>query len=105
MGSRPLWTNRAKCRNIMKKHEEAIHDCDSALSINPKCSKSIEQKGNAFLSLGRFDEARECFESLRPLGESVLADTCLKKLYAVQERVENYSKIDLKSKCAYLLHI
>ena len=85
MGSRLLWTNRAKCRNVMGKYEEAISDCDSALSINPKCSKTIEQKGNAFLRLGRFDEARTSFESLRPLGEGALADTCLKKLDDIQE--------------------
>ena len=87
MGSRPLWTNRAKCRNTMKKYEEAISDCDSALSLNPKCSETIEQKGNAFLGLGRFDEAKSCFESLRLLGESALADTCLKKLHNIQGRV------------------
>ena len=84
MGSRLLWTNRAKCRNVMKKYEEALSDCDSALSINPKCTKTIEQKGNAFLRLGRFDEARNCFESLCPLGEGALADTCLKKLDYIQ---------------------
>ena len=85
MGSRPLWTNRAKCRNTMKKYDEAISDCNSALSINSKCSKTIEQKGNAFLGLGRFDEARTCFQSLRSLGEYALADTCLKKLESIQE--------------------
>ena len=90
MGSRLLWTNRAKCRNVMGKYEEAISDCESALSINPKCSKTIEQKGNAFLRLGRFDEARICLESLRPLGEGALADTCLKKLDDIQEKAETF---------------
>ena len=85
MGSRPLWTNRAKCRNTMKKYDEAISDCDKALSINSKCCKTIEQKGNALLGLGRFDEARTCFESLRSLGENALADTRLKKLESIQE--------------------
>ena len=76
----------------MKKHEEAISDCDSALSINPKCSKTIEQKGNALMRLGRFEEARTSFESLRPLGESALADTCLKKLDDVQEKAGTVQK-------------
>ena len=88
MGSRILWTNRAKCRNVMKNYEEAISDCDSALLINPKCSKTIEQKGNALMRLGRFDDSRTCFESLRPLGESALADTCIKKLDDIQEKAE-----------------
>ena len=72
----------------MGKYEEAISDCDSALSINPKCSKTIEQKGKALMKLGRFEEARTCFESLRTLGESALADTCIKKLNGIQEKAE-----------------
>ena len=40
LDSRPLWTNRAICRNTMKKHEDALADCMSALSIDPKCSKA-----------------------------------------------------------------
>ena len=69
----------------MKKHEEAISDCDSALSIDPKCTKTITQKGNALLSLGRFDEAKECYESLRSLGEDTSVDSLLKKLNDIQE--------------------
>ena len=88
MKSRPLWTNRAICRNAMKKHEEAISDCNSALSIYSKCTKSISQKGNALLALGLFDEAKVCYESLRPLGEGRLAESYLKKLHNAQERVE-----------------
>ena len=42
--SRPLWTNRAICRNMMKKHEDALTDCLSALSIDSKCKKAGFQK-------------------------------------------------------------
>lgn len=89
MTSRPFWTNRAICRNAMKKHEEAISDCNLALSINSKCTKSISQKGNALLALGLFDEAKVCYESLCSLGEGRLAEIYLKKLHNAQERVEN----------------
>ena len=51
MGSRPLWTNLAACRNLMKKYEDAISDCDTALSIDPKCSRSIIEKGIALMGL------------------------------------------------------
>ena len=78
-GSRPLWTNRAICRNRMEDFENALLDCDTALKIDPKCSKSITQKGNALFGLGRFDEAKECYELLHTLGESSLADSYLKK--------------------------
>ena len=85
IGYRPFWTNRASCRNVMKKYQEALSDCDSALSIDPKCTKSITQKGNALLGLGRFDEAKECYESLRSLGENASVDNLLKKLHDMQE--------------------
>ena len=39
LDSRPVWTNRAICRNTMKKHEDALTDCLSALSIEPKNTK------------------------------------------------------------------
>ena len=41
--SRPIWTNRAICRNTMKKHEDALADCLSALSIDSKCKKASFQ--------------------------------------------------------------
>ena len=79
IGYSQFWINRAKCRNAMKKYQEAISDCDSALSIDPKCTKSITEKGNALLGLKRFDEAKECYESLRPLGEDASVEKLLKK--------------------------
>ena len=85
IGFRPFWTNRASCRNVMKKYEEAISDSDSALSIDPKCTKTITQKGNALLGLERFDEAKECYESMRSLGENTSVDSLLKKLHDIQE--------------------
>ena len=90
MSSRPLWTNRAICRNAMQKYEEAIADCDSALSINPKCTKTIYHKGKALLELGRFEEARKCYESLRPLDGNIYADSLLKKVDDIQERIPTF---------------
>ena len=40
LDSRPSWTNRAICRNAMKKHGDALADCISALSIDSKCTKA-----------------------------------------------------------------
>ena len=86
VGSGLLWTSRATCRNAMKKYEEALSDCDTALTLDPKCTRAFIEKGNAFLSLERFDEAKECFESLRSFGRSDLADTYSKKLYDIQDK-------------------
>ena len=79
-GCRMLWTNRAICRNNMRKFDEAISDCDFALMLDPKYSKSIIEKGKAYLNSGNYDQAKSCFESLRELGQEFLANTHLKKL-------------------------
>ena len=92
--SRPLWTSRAGCRNTMKKYEEAISDCDSGLSIDPKCSRSIIEKGIALVGLRRFDEAKEVFESLRPLGRYASADFHMKKLHDAQDRISQVKTCD-----------
>ena len=86
IGSGPLWTNRATCRNAMKKYAQALSDCDIALSIDERYSQAIIEKGNALLSLERFDEAKECFGSLRSFGRTDLADTHLKKLHDIQDK-------------------
>ena len=99
LGCRMLWTNRAICRNTMRKFDEAISDCDSALSIDPKCSKSIIQKGNAHLSSGNHDQARSCFESLRELGQESLANTYLKKLDSqLDKNISNPTALQKPSK-------
>ena len=86
-GLRPLWTNRAACRNFMEKYDKAISDCDTALSADPKCTRSIKQKGNALLGLGRFDEAKDCYKSLRVLGDGTVADVHLKELHDIQDKI------------------
>ena len=40
LDSRPLWTNRAICLNILEKHEDALTDSVLALAIDPKCAKA-----------------------------------------------------------------
>ena len=39
------------------------------------------------MDLGQFDEAKECYESLRKLGENSTADRLMKKLSEAQERL------------------
>ena len=48
--------------------------------------KSLTQKGNAYLGLGQFDAAKDCYETLRTLGDNNTADRYLKKLDDAQER-------------------
>ena len=55
LDSRRVWTNRAVCRNTMKKHEDALADCISALSIDPKNTKKGIQIDEITLSLAGSD--------------------------------------------------
>ena len=86
-GSRELWTNRAACRYMLEKYDDAISDCNTALSIDRKCSRTIIEKGNSLLKLQKFKEAEACYNSLRSLGEAVKAETHLKKLHKIQDRI------------------
>ena len=62
---------------------------DSSCTVeNP--TKTITQKGNALLGLGQYDEAKECYESLRELGENSAADQYLKKLHDTQVKDKRY---------------
>ena len=99
-GLRHLWTNRSICRNTMKKYREAASDCDSALSIDPKCTKSIAQKGNAYLGLGLYGEAKICFEKLQTLGDEAEAEKYLKKLQNLRVR---FFQIELTEKIFFLV--
>ena len=68
--------------------------------------KSITQKGNALLGLGQFDEAKECYESLRELGENSAADKNLAKLHDAQEKDilhKLYNKIYIAKCCSWKL--
>jgi len=51
-GLKTLWTNRAICRNTLKKYKEAIADCDSALSIDSNFTEAGFQ--NVFSSKFNF---------------------------------------------------
>ena len=53
LDSGPVWTNRAICRNTMRKHEDALADCLSALSIDPKNTKKGIQNDEMALALTR----------------------------------------------------
>ena len=42
------------------------------------------------MGLGQFEEAKECYESLREFGENSSADLYLKKLAEAQEKMDIY---------------
>ena len=59
----------------------------------------MTQKGNAHLGLGQFDEAKECYESLRTLADNSTADQYLKKLHDIQEKDSLYKLDNNKIYC------
>ena len=77
----------------MEKFEQAISDCDTALSIDPRCTRTTIQKGNALLGLGHFDKAKEVYKSLRSLGDSEAADVNLEKLHNAQDTISDINRL------------
>ena len=90
-----LWlTVSPHCLLIQNAQSQAFNSSDLDCSLKPiedqpqfeSPFKSITQKGNAHLGLGQFDEAKECYESLRTLADNSAADQYLKNLNEAQER-------------------
>ena len=49
----------------MNEFEEAIHCYNRALKINPKDEVACCLKGEAFIELGKTEEARKCFDKVQ----------------------------------------
>ena len=68
-------------------------DVDVLRRPNPKNTRTIIQKGDALMGLGRFDEAKEIYESLRSLDDSEAAELNLKKLHDAQDTISDMKKL------------
>ncbi|KAI5074754.1 hypothetical protein GOP47_0010715 [Adiantum capillus-veneris] len=58
------YSNRAEARMKLGLYEEALIDCDAALSIDPDHLKSKYRKGRALHGMTRFQDASACLEEL-----------------------------------------
>lgn len=68
------YCNRAACLNHLgTRPMEAIEDCKMALKIDPSYSKAYGRMGLAYANMGKFQEARECYQkalTMEPSNES-----------------------------------
>ncbi len=51
----------------LKKYEESIQFCDKSIKIDSKNSEVLVCKGNSLKSLGRDEEAQQCFRKAKGL--------------------------------------
>lgn len=74
-GKNPVfYCNRAAVYSKLGNHQQAIKDCNAALSIDSSYCKAYSRLGLAYSSLNRFKEAKECYEKaleLDPDNESL----------------------------------
>jgi len=54
--------NRAFCHLKMENYGFAIVDADLAIKLNPELTKAYYRKGQAFMMISKFDDAREAFK-------------------------------------------
>ncbi|KAG0476243.1 hypothetical protein HPP92_012672 [Vanilla planifolia] len=59
-----LLCNRAACRSKLGLLEEAIEDCNAALSLRPSYAKARLRRADCFAKLGRWEAALEDYEAL-----------------------------------------
>lgn len=56
--------NRAATRYMLGKLEDGLKDTESVLEGDPEDSAALQNKGRILMSMGRFQEAASCFETL-----------------------------------------
>ena len=56
------FSNRAAAYSSLAQYENAIDDCEMALSVDPKYAKAYSRMGLAYLSLGKSDKAVQAYK-------------------------------------------
>lgn len=59
-----ILNNRAMCYSKLKKHKDAIGDCDAALKLDPSYVKARKTKAKALLDSGDVQEAVNAYKSI-----------------------------------------
>ena len=91
-----LLQNRALCRLKLKQYDEAIADCDSAISLDPSYSKARRTKANAYGLAERWEDAVREWKALaerEPEDRTVLKEVRRAELELKKSQRKDYYKI------------
>ena len=75
------WNGIGFCQRLLGDNEAALASYEKALKIEPGFPQAVEYRGEAYLNLGRLDEAKAAYMDLFGR-ERPLADMLLKKMQA-----------------------
>jgi DnaJ homolog subfamily C member 7 len=78
-----VYLNRATALSKIKKYDEAIRDCNKAISIDAEYAKAIMRRGDCFSALGGAENLQKAIADYERLGEI---------------QTDEYSSSDIKSK-------
>ncbi|CAK7217795.1 hypothetical protein SCUCBS95973_003265 [Sporothrix curviconia] len=91
-----LLQNRALCRLKLKQYDDAIADCDSAISLDPSYSKARRTKANAYGLAERWEDAVREWKALaerEPEDRTVLKEVKRAELELKKSQRKDYYKI------------
>ncbi|CAK7269681.1 hypothetical protein SEPCBS57363_003724 [Sporothrix epigloea] len=91
-----LLQNRALCRLKLKQYDEAIADCDNAISLDPSYSKARRTKANAYGLAERWEDAVREWKALaerEPEDRTVLKEVKRAELELKKSQRKDYYKI------------
>ncbi|MDG2390522.1 MAG: tetratricopeptide repeat protein [Planctomycetaceae bacterium] len=94
------WYGRAKARFELEEYNLVIDDCSRALAINP-LQPIYSLRGEAFLKLGKIDQALEDFHSAKRLDPTV-AEAFLKKAEELESLDQNDAAKEYRDKAKSL---
>ncbi|MBM4383542.1 MAG: tetratricopeptide repeat protein [Deltaproteobacteria bacterium] len=75
------WNGIGFCQRMLGDNEAALASYDKALKIEPGFPQAVEYRGEAYMNLGKLDEAKAAYMDLFAR-ERALADMLLKKMQA-----------------------
>lgn len=92
------YLNRAASYLMLGSYQEALKDCDTAISIEPNNPKPYFRKATALKSVGRFEDARKALTDGLVLDPSSTTATCeLSNLNSLKIKVDNlHQKMEMK---------
>ncbi|ROT38557.1 small glutamine-rich tetratricopeptide repeat-containing protein A [Sodiomyces alkalinus F11] len=88
--------NRALCKTKLKEYDDAIADCERAVSLDPSYTKARRTKANALGSAGRWEEAvREwkALQELEPEDRNIAKEVRRAELEFKKSQRKDYYKI------------
>ena len=66
-----ILANRALCYQKLNKHKEALHDSNLSIKLNPYYARGYVKRGNVYMELKMYDDAKLDFQKAKDLDPSV----------------------------------